>query len=221
LATEAKTKIELDEAALNRACGSSRWAAGVLAAGPVEDLDALWTVVDAAFDALERDDWLEAFRHHPRIGDVDKLRERFAHSGDLSEREQAGLSGADEAVLSRLHAMNLAYEERFGHVFLICASGKRADEMLVSLDARYDNCPDEELRIAAAEQRKITRLRLEAALSACGAKRAAPFTAAASVTDPLGPASLEAATPVAAARTCAPSSVGGVPTGVEKSRTLL
>ncbi len=141
-------------------CGARAWAEAMRDARPFETPKALFDAADAAFDALTDEDWLEAFAHHPRIGDVDKLRARFGRSGDHSSREQAGMAGAGDAVIQSLHQGNLDYEARFGHVFLICATGKTADEMLVSLSTRMANTPEQELAIAANEQRQITRLRL-------------------------------------------------------------
>jgi 2-oxo-4-hydroxy-4-carboxy-5-ureidoimidazoline decarboxylase len=101
---------------------------------------------------MTREDWLEAFRGHPRIGDP-KATGRAA-------REQIATRSAPAEVLAALAAGNRRYEAKFGHVFLICASGKSASEMLESLERRLPNDRHMELRVAAAEQRKITRLRL-------------------------------------------------------------
>lgn len=145
--------------ALTRCCGATKWVEGVLARRPLGE-----QTVEIARDVwatMERDDILEAFDHHPRIGaDVDALRERFAATHELSAGEQAGVAGADEGTLERLRDGNIAYDARYGHIFIVCASGKRADEMLALLEARMDSDPDEELAVAAAEQMKITELRL-------------------------------------------------------------
>ena len=107
-------------------------------------------------------DWLEAFTHHPRIGaDVAKLRERFAATASWSEGEQAAVGQASEEVLQALAEANVAYEARYGYLFIVCATGKSAAEMLAILQERMDNPPANELRIAAGEQAKITHLRLE------------------------------------------------------------
>ena len=128
---------------------------------PFGDLETLRQAAEGAADELSRDDWLEAFSHHPRIGDVEALRERFGRrSGSWSQGEQAGLDGTPDDVLQRLAAGNQSYEERFGWIFLVCASGKSAAEMLERLEARLGNGPDEEFAIATGEQRKITALRL-------------------------------------------------------------
>lgn len=152
---------------LGRLCGSRRWASLVeqaLQERPGAGAAEVREAAAAAFDQLERDDWLEAFAHHPRIGDLDSLRSRFsphAATADLSASEQAAAAGASEPVLRALAEGNARYEDRFGHVFLVCATGKTAEEMLAILEARLGNDADQELLIAAAEQRKITALRID------------------------------------------------------------
>ena len=146
---------------LARACGAGRWIRAMAAARPFAGPDELAAAAERAFDALTDADWLEAFAHHPRIGDVSRLRERFAGSGELSEKEQGtALATAHEAVLQQLLAANQRYEARHGHIFIVCASGKSATEMLGLLLARVNLEPAAELRTCALEQRKITRLRL-------------------------------------------------------------
>lgn len=110
--------------------------------------------------ALNEDEWREAFAHHPRIGDVEGLRRKFGASRVLSEREQAGVDDASEEVLQALLEGNREYEARFGHIFIVCATGKSAGEMLALLRARLHNAPEEEIRIAAEEHAKICELRL-------------------------------------------------------------
>jgi 2-oxo-4-hydroxy-4-carboxy-5-ureidoimidazoline decarboxylase len=148
-------------AALLRCCGARRWADAMLARRPFGTPADLLAAADDCFDALGQADWLEAFAAHPRIGDLDGLRQKFAATADWSSKEQAGVADAAEQVLSDLAAGNKEYEARFGHIFIVCATGKTAAEMLALLRARLLNAPDAELRIAAAEQAKITRLRLE------------------------------------------------------------
>jgi len=111
---------------------------------------------------MEKADMLEAFSHHPEIGsDLAALRQRFASTAAWSSAEQAGVAGADDATLEALRDGNVRYRERFGYVFLVCATGKSAAEMLALLQARLPHDADTELRVAAGEQAKITRLRLE------------------------------------------------------------
>lgn len=146
-------------AALARCCGSSAWVEAMVRARPYLDATTLRRAVDRAFDALSEADWLEAFAAHPRIGEQpDRLR-TFTHADD-SAREQAGVDGANAATMAALADGNRRYEATFGHVFLVCATGKRAGEMLVILRSRLANPPDVERAVAASEQRKITLLRL-------------------------------------------------------------
>jgi len=147
-------------AELVRCCGSTRWAGRMSAQRPFASMAELITAADAAEAELTRDDWLEAFTAHPKIGGVDSLRTKFASTAVLSAHEQSGVHLAAEAVLQALAEGNRLYEERFGHIFIACATGKTADEMLALLQQRLHNAPDQELTTAAAEQTKITRLRL-------------------------------------------------------------
>lgn len=140
------------EADLLACCGSRRWAEQVAAGRPYGGITSLRAAAERAADALEPADWLEAFAAHPRIGE--------RTGGAWSRREQASASGADQAVLEALVAGNRAYEERFGHVFLIYATGKSADEMLAALQERLGNDPATELKVAAEQQREITALRI-------------------------------------------------------------
>ena len=142
-------------------CGSERWQLDQLAKRPFSDVEALLAAAEQAADLMTEQDWLQAFSHHPRIGDVEALRRRFgARSGSWSESEQAGVEGTEDSILERLAEGNRRYEQRFGYIFIVCATGKTAAEMLELLEARLDNDRDQELVIAAGEQRKITRLRL-------------------------------------------------------------
>jgi 2-oxo-4-hydroxy-4-carboxy-5-ureidoimidazoline decarboxylase len=152
-------------AAFGRCCGAVRWVEGMLEARPFRDEPHLYAAAEDAWNRLSPDDWREAFGHHPRIGDKDALRARFASTRDWARGEQAGALLASEEVVDALARENQAYEERFGHIFILCATGKTAAEMLDLLRARQGNDPSTELRIAAAEQAKITRLRLEKLLA--------------------------------------------------------
>jgi allantoicase len=148
-------RLSPDEArtALLACCGSSRWAAWMASRRPFEDVAALLRQADRAWWGLEEGDWLEAFAAHPRIGGA-------ARAGSWSSSEQSGVAGAAGAVLERLAAANVAYAERFGFSFIVCATGKSAEEMLALLEQRLAHTRADELRTAAEEQAKITRLRL-------------------------------------------------------------
>jgi 2-oxo-4-hydroxy-4-carboxy-5-ureidoimidazoline decarboxylase len=149
-------------AALTRCCGSRRWIDGMLARRPFGSAAAMHAAAHAVWDALDRADYLEAFSHHPVIGaDLADLRARFPTTRAWSESEQAGVAQADDATLRDLQEANRIYRDRFGHIFIVCASGLTAREMLARLRARLPNDPGVEIRVAAAEQAKITDLRLE------------------------------------------------------------
>jgi 2-oxo-4-hydroxy-4-carboxy-5-ureidoimidazoline decarboxylase len=148
--------------ALTRCCGARRWVSTMLALRPFASRAAVFEAASAVWSSLGPDDFQEAFSHHPQIGEnIEQLREKFASTAELSLAEQGAALGASEATLLELRAGNEAYQERFGYSFIVCATGKTAQEMLALLQARLSNSPALELDIAAAEQAKITQLRLE------------------------------------------------------------
>jgi 2-oxo-4-hydroxy-4-carboxy-5-ureidoimidazoline decarboxylase len=150
------------QAMLGRCCAASRWVQGMLGHRPFGDDETVHRCADAVWQAMDRADVLEALAGHPEIGSsLEALREKFAHTADWSGQEQSTVADADEATLVALRDTNLRYRERFGHIFVVCATGKSAEEMLTLLRVRIDNDPVDELAIAAAEQSKITHLRLE------------------------------------------------------------
>jgi allantoicase len=134
------------------ACGARRWADRLAAEFPFVDAAELLTAADRAWWALEPTDWLQAFAAHPRIGE--------SGGGAWSKAEQAGAADGAAATRRALAEANRRYEQRFGHIFIVCASGRSGDEMLAILEERLGNDPARELRLAAEEQRRITRLRL-------------------------------------------------------------
>lgn len=146
---------------LTRCCGSSKWVDGMMAARPFADDAALLAAADRVWAETGEADWLEAFAHHPKIGDRESLRQKFASTATWAANEQSGTSTATEDVLTGLAEGNAAYEQKNGFIFIVCATGKSAPEMLALLQARLPNDRETELRTAAAEQHKITRLRLE------------------------------------------------------------
>ena len=147
-------------AILYAACGSTRWIDRMIALRPFGSRDALLAAARREWAALTPYDWREAFSHHPQIGDVDSLRARFPATHHLSSTEQAGVAGATDELLSALAEANRQYLDRFGYIFIVCASGKTAGEMLALMRARLHNAADDEIRIAAEEQARITALRL-------------------------------------------------------------
>jgi allantoinase len=152
-------------AELLRCCGSARWTDHVSGLRPFATAASLFDAAERACQGLDRYDWLEAFAAHPKIGDVAALRAKFAATAAWASGEQAGIAGASETTLRALAEGNRDYEAKFGHIFIVCATGKTADEMLGLLRARLANEPAAELAIAAAEQAKITAIRLRKLLS--------------------------------------------------------
>jgi len=134
----------------------------MLARLPFASHTALYAAAVEVWAQLGPDDYREAFSHHPEIGaNLDELRAKFAKTAAWSQAEQSAALGASEATLHALRDGNRAYRERFGFSFIVCATGKSAEEMLALLQARLKHAPDLELDIAATEQAKITHLRLE------------------------------------------------------------
>jgi 2-oxo-4-hydroxy-4-carboxy-5-ureidoimidazoline decarboxylase len=146
---------------LQACCGSTRWVERMLAVRPFGTTDILLSAARREWFALTPEDWKEAFTCHPKIGDREALRARFPATHRLSEREQAGMSAASDQTIEALLEGNAAYERRFGYIFIVCATGKSAGEMIDLLTARLQNDPGTEVRIAAEEQAKITELRLK------------------------------------------------------------
>jgi allantoicase len=152
-------------AALLDCCGSQEWVKRMLANRPFSNAEEMMSVADEIWNALSRKDWLQAFRHHPRIGAKKAERKQSPKAGDWSAKEQAGVARAARDARAVLAAANRAYEAAFGHIFIICATAKCAEEIQQELQRRLGNDRETELRIAAEEQRKITRLRLEKLLA--------------------------------------------------------
>jgi 2-oxo-4-hydroxy-4-carboxy-5-ureidoimidazoline decarboxylase len=145
---------------LHSCCASTRWVEAMLQRRPFGSQDTLTRSARDVWFALQEADWREAFGHHPMIGDRDALRRRFPATHHLSEREQSGVSTAPDELLDALAEGNRLYADKFGYIFIVCATGKSADEMLALLRDRLRNDPETEIRIAAEEQAKITELRL-------------------------------------------------------------
>jgi 2-oxo-4-hydroxy-4-carboxy-5-ureidoimidazoline decarboxylase len=151
------------ESVLMDCCGSARWAASVASHRPYATVDALHKAADSVWWKLERGDWLEAFSHHPQISDK-------SASGSESARhwaagEQAGARAATDDVKARLARANRAYFEKFGYIYIVCATGKTAEGMLAILNQRLQNDLASELSIAVEQQRLITQIRLDKLLA--------------------------------------------------------
>jgi OHCU decarboxylase len=144
-----------------KCCGSMRWARAMIDGRPYESLEQLTRAASEVWWSLGHEDWLEAFRSHPRIGEKKAATEVSTQSQQWSGQEQSGVCAADQVTIDSLAQLNREYENKFGFIFIVCATGKSAHEMLAILRERLDNDIDSELPIAAAEQAKITELRLK------------------------------------------------------------
>jgi allantoicase len=155
--------LECDAAAaLHNCCGASRWAKAMAETRPFASAEQLFHAAEKCFLELTREDWLESFRAHPRIGEKKAAASPAAlAAAGWAEQEQAGARSADAATVTALAEANRAYETRFGHIFIICATGKTPAEMLAACKRRLANDAEKELSIATDEQRRITHLRLE------------------------------------------------------------
>ena len=148
--------IKIAEADLLKCCGSTRWAREMAAHAFPNPKEVLATA-DSVWWSLDRVDWIEAFRAHPRIGE--RTESRWA------QEEQYAARHASHDTAAELREANSEYEERFGFLFVVCATGKSGDQILRLLRERMNNEPEAELRIAAEQQRQITHLRLKRVLS--------------------------------------------------------
>ncbi|MEP7121055.1 MAG: allantoicase [Byssovorax sp.] len=147
-------------------CGSSSWAAKMAALRPFGEMSRALAAADATWANLDKSDWLEAFRAHPRIGERRAEKEQSALAKEWSHEEQAASGPPSGQVAAALADGNRTYDEKFGHIYIVCATGKTPTEMLAILEERLGNDAEKELGVAAEEQRKITRIRLEKLFSA-------------------------------------------------------
>lgn len=146
--------------AFMQCCTSSAWVNAMADARPYVDTDALFAHADAVWQQLAEGDYLEAFEGHPKIGDISSLRAKYANTKALASGEQSSVNQASEQVLSALSQGNSEYEYKFGFIFIVCATGKSAAQMLALLQARLPNDRATELVNAVEEQRKIFHLRI-------------------------------------------------------------
>ena len=131
------------------------------AARPFANVDELSTKADSIWRSLGSEDWLEAFRAHPKIGEKKAAAAQSEEARKWSAQEQSGINAAAAETMAALAEGNRDYEQRFGFIFIVCATGKSSEEMLAILQTRRQNDAGTEIAVAAEEQRKITRLRLE------------------------------------------------------------
>lgn len=148
-----------------KCCGSVRWADAMSENRPFENLEKLLAKADETWWSLSEPDWLEAFRAHPKIGEKKAAAAQSEQAQAWSAQEQSGVANSTSQIIRELARRNREYEDRFGFIFIVCASGKSSEEMLAILNSRIDNDRKTEIQVAAEEQRKITRLRLEKMLS--------------------------------------------------------
>ena len=133
----------------------------MIAARPFANFHELSAKAEEVWWSLASEDWLEAFHSHPKIGEKKASAPTSDQAKRWSEVEQAAVSTAADETLTELANLNRQYEERFGYLFIVCATGKSSDEMLAMLRARLENPASQELRNAATEQARITQLRLK------------------------------------------------------------
>ena len=150
---------------LLQCCGSKRWATEMSNGRPYPTLETLLASANDIWWSLDRSDWLEAFRSHPRIGEKKAGSKVSAQSQQWSGQEQSGVASASQEAVSTLATLNDEYEQKFGYIFIIYATGKTSEEMLAALRERLQHDTEAELPIAAAEQSKITELRLKKLLT--------------------------------------------------------
>ena len=153
-----KKQLKLE---LSKCCGATAWIDKMAAAFPIKDEQELLKISKQKWSECTEQDWLEAFTHHPKIGDVKSLFEKFASTAKWASGEQSAVNTATNKIIDELAKGNAQYEQKFGFIFIVCATGKTAEEMLALLNKRMSNSIKKELKIAAGEQQKITQLRLK------------------------------------------------------------
>lgn len=160
---DAFNTLSLEEAReeLFKCCGSSIWVKKLAEKIPFISIEELKNESDSIWFGCDKKDWLEAFTHHPKIGDIKSLEKKFSSTKQWASVEQSGVTTATKNILQELKESNDDYEKKFGYIFIVCATGKSAEEMLAILKSRLNNSPQEEIKIAVNEQNKITHLRID------------------------------------------------------------
>lgn len=153
------------EVFLQDCCAAPKWVQGMMQAIPFSTIDLLYTKAESIWFDLDEADHLLAFDAHPRIGDVTSLKKKYASTATIAGGEQVGMSSATTATIEKMAQLNEQYLNKFGFIFIVCASGKSAEQMLAIIEQRIDNDYKTELDIAADEQAKITRIRLTKGLA--------------------------------------------------------
>ena len=142
-------------------CCAPTWIESMIKARPFADSSALLQVSEENFNLLKESDYLVAFEGHPQIGDLNTLQKKYVNTSNTASHEQSGMSTAEKEVLEEMVELNQTYFSKFGFIFIVCASGKSAVEMLALIKSRINNDRISEIQIAGKEQAKITQLRLE------------------------------------------------------------
>ena len=145
-------------------CTASNWINGMADARPFKDTDSVQAQAVKLWETMEKSDFMEAFDGHPKIGDPDSLGAKYRNTHALASGEQSSVELASDEVIHSLEIANQQYEQKFGYIFIVCATGKTADQMLGLVNRRITNDPETELAIAAIEQQKITAIRISAIL---------------------------------------------------------
>ena len=153
--------IDVQKEKLFQCCGCTLWVENLLRQLPYESIEEMKLHSDLIWFGLEHKHWLEAFTHHPKIGDIKSLEEKFASTQQWASGEQASVAAASHTTLINLKNGNDEYEKKFGFIFIVCATGKSAMEMLHMLTQRLKNDVETEIKIAAEEQNKITHIRID------------------------------------------------------------
>lgn len=148
-------------ALLESCCCAPNWVATMLQARPFVSKQQVLQLADSVWSTMEKGDYFAAFEGHPQIGDLSTLREKYRQTAGSAGHEQSGMQQANEQILQSMMQLNKDYLAKFGFIFIVCASGKSAAEMLQIIEQRINNSVDQELKIAAAEQGKITKIRLD------------------------------------------------------------
>lgn len=153
--------IEKRKEIFSKCCGAERWINVISKKDNFQNSEELLNEAERTWYELDENDWLEAFRHHPKIGDINSLKEKYASTRHLAFDEQSGVQDASDETIRELARMNDEYEKKFGYIFIVCATGKSAEEMLSIIKERIGNEPEKEIKTAMEEQNKITKLRIE------------------------------------------------------------
>lgn len=157
-----KQDLQTTKEILFSCCGSQKWVDELIKLFPfATEEELINNATRVWYNECSEADWMESYSHHPKIGDVKSLEEKFAPTKHLAGKEQAGVAAASQNLIQEFAKANQDYEPKFGFIFIVCATGKSAEEMLQLINDRLKNSKEEELNIAMGEQHKITILRLK------------------------------------------------------------